>query len=147
MSPGCGDERLAALPPDLPQPEDELRKEPGRDRREDGIRGHRDDQRREQDLVYHLRDDKDAECAGGPDEVVVEAERGSVVLLQEAAFRLPWRKQPPRHAIAETCGGYCGNQSLGDLLDADCQQAERIECEQACGGCQPHAQTRPTTHT
>src|SRR5438105_9108307 len=109
MSPGCGDERLAAMPPDLPQPDDEMHQEPRRDRREYGIRGHRDDQRREQSLVHHLRDDQDAERARGPDEVVVEAERGSVVLLQEAAFRLPWRKQPPRHAIAETRGGYCGN--------------------------------------
>src|SRR5215813_5011345 len=121
MRPRRGHQRLASLLPDLPQPNDEVRQEASRDRSKQRIRRNRDDERREQGLVDDLRDNQYAQRARGPDQVVVEAERGGIVLLQEAAFRLFRRKQPARHGIAETRRYYAGKETLGNLFDANGQ--------------------------
>src|SRR5262252_10383219 len=90
-----------------------------------------------------LRDDQDSECARGPDQVVVEAKRGGVVLLHESARGLPWRKQPACHAIAECRSRNARNKSFANLSETDGQQPQRIKSEQSRGGRQRRARRKP----
>src|SRR5262249_2526512 len=107
---------------DLPQANDEVSQEPGRNRRERRIRGDRDDEWREQGLMDDLRDDQDPECARGPDQVVVEAKRGGVVLLHESPCGLLCPNEPAAHAIGECRSSYARNKSLANLFETDGQQ-------------------------
>ena len=146
VGPGRGDEGIAAIFLDGSQPEDEMNQERGRNGREQRVCSDGDDEGREQGLVDDLQDDQHAERARGPDQVIIEAAGGFIVLLHQPALRVLGRKQPARNAMAECGGGHAGDEPLSNLLQTNGQQPESGQGQQCCEAGERCSDRKPGEH-
>ena len=146
VGPGRGNEGVAAVLLDASQPDDEVKQERRRYRREQGVGGDGDDERCEQGLVHDLQDDQEPKRARRPDQMIVKARRGFVVFLHQTAMGVLRRKQPARHPMTECGRRHAGDNPLSDLLETHGQQTERCQCKQSCEAGKRHADREPGEH-
>ena len=110
-----------------------------RRRGEQGIGGDGDDEWCEQGFVNDLQDDQHAERTRGPQQVIVEAQRGFIVLLHQPAVRVLGRKKPARNAMAKSGRGHARDNPLSNLFETNGQQPERGQSQQ----CREARERRP----